>query len=138
MEGRKAEKLALEREKDETMARLHGGSTQPKEALQAELQAILAKLTEVTASLDLRRYPEDFDAVLLSPEKHVYLNEIVMVLDGMGIRRVEERVDGKEVHFADLIGRDRRRWTVTLVHCQGIGRPTMAEQLEKANRWLAI
>lgn len=138
VEGRKAEKLALEREKDETMARLHGGSTQPKEALQAELQAILAKLTEVTASLDLRRYPEDFDAVLLSPEKHVYLNEIVMVLDGMGIRRVEERVDGKEVHFADLIGRDRRRWTVTLVHCQGIGRPTMAEQLEKANRWLAI
>jgi len=139
VESRKEEKLVLEREKDEIMARLRGGSSQPKEALQADLQTTLAKLTEVAASLDLRRYADDFDAVLLAPQAHVYLNEVAMVLDGMGVLRDEgEAVDGKEVHFADLIGRDRRRWTVTLVHCQGIGRPTMAEQLEKANRWLAI
>jgi hypothetical protein len=139
VDARREEKLALEREKDETMARLHGGSAQPREALQAKLQATLARLTEVTASLDLRRYPDDFDAVFLVPQEHVYLNEIAMVLDGMGVLRAEgESVDGKEVHFADLVGRDRRRWSVTLVHCQGIGRPTMAEQLEKANRWLAI
>jgi hypothetical protein len=139
VEARKEEKLALEREKDEAMARLHGGSAQPREELQASLQAILARLSQVTASLDLRRYAEDFDAVLLAPEQHVYLNEIAMTLDGMGVLRQEgERLDGKPVRFADLIGRDRRRWTVTLVHCQGIGRPTLAEQLEKANRWLAI
>jgi hypothetical protein len=136
---RKEEKAALEQEKDELMARLHGGSTQPREVLQQQLQGVLGKLSDVTASLDLRRYAEDFDAVLHEPGKHVYLKEVDMVLDDMGVLRAEgEPSAGKSVRFADLVGRDRRRWTVTLVHCQGIGRPTLSEQLEKANRWLAI
>lgn len=139
VEARREEKVELEHQKDDLMARLRGGNGQARADLERQLQEILAKLTAVTASLDLRRFADDFDAVLLEPGAYVYLNEVGMVLDGMGIRRTEgEAPDGKAVSFADLVGRDRRRWTVTLVHCQGIGRPTLAEQLEKANRWLAI
>lgn len=139
VDARKLEKLELDKEKDDLMARLHSGNGHDKAALQTRLQEVLTRMQEKMAAMDLRRYPEDFDAVLLEPERYVYLDDVSMVLDGMGIRRLEgEAPDGKTVTFADLIGRDRRRWTVTMVHCQGIGRPTLAEQLEKANRWLAI
>jgi hypothetical protein len=135
--ARQEERTALEQEKDELLARMRGAPDALREELEPRWRDLLARLQALHQELDLRQYGEDFDAVLLCPERHLYLEETAMVLDDMGIRRGEN--GGDRVEFCDLIGRDRRRWTVTLVHCGHLaGEPTLAERLDTGQRWLGV
>lgn len=139
IDARREEKMTLDRDKDALLARLRLRNGDERKALQTQLADLLERLTAATASLEPRRYADDFDAVFGQPETHVYLNEVAITLDGMGVLRSEGGTHtGQPVNFVDLIGRDRRRWTITLVHCRDIERTTLSEQLEKANRWLTI
>jgi hypothetical protein len=61
-----------------------------------------------------------------------------MYLDDMGVRREPGEVAGKLVEFDDLIGFDRRQWTVILVHCSDIHVESYAEMLEAAYRRLSL
>lgn len=61
-----------------------------------------------------------------------------MYLDDMGVRCEPGEVAGKPVEFDDLIGFDRRQWTVTLVHCADIQVESYADMLEAAYRRLSI
>jgi len=139
IEARKQGKQALEQERDELLGRLRTATAEQRGELEQTLQSTLARLAESVASLDLGRYPEDFDAVLLEPEKYLFLEQTEINLDSMGIIRQPEAAGSNEVVFCDLIGRDRRRWTVTLIYCDHVkNRGSITDRLANAQRWLGL
>ena len=137
--SRKQERQSQLQELDFLKARLRASNPGTRPALEKELSKLLGSLQENTRSLDLHRYLDDFEAVLLNPEQHLHLNQIPMVLDSMGIRRDGEgSMSGEQIVFNDLIGFDRRDWTVTMVYCRNIQNETFAAKLETAYRRLSI
>jgi hypothetical protein len=121
------------------MARLHGSTGEQRATLEVELAKLLSKLGTASQCLNLDRMPGYFQELLGKPEDVVRLEQQQLRLDGMGILRSEHDVVGsKLIEFTDLLGQDRRRWTVTLVHCGHPELPPQSERLENANRWLAI
>ncbi len=137
--ARQQERAALEQEKDELLARMRGASAATRAELEPRWQELLVRLQAIHQELDLRQYGEDFDAVLLQPEAHLYLQQTAMYLDNMGIHRGESSGEssGEKLQFCDLIGRDRRAWTVVMVHCSNLqSDATLSERLETGQRWL--
>lgn len=139
VEARLQERAGLEQERDEVLARLRGSPAERRGELEERLNGVLRRLAEVAASLDLRRYAEDFEAVLLAPERHVYMERTEMVLDGMGLLREPDADGSKPIVFYDLIGRDRRRWTVAMMYCDRVQEEeTMGDRMLTAQRWLGL
>jgi len=137
--ARKQDMQSQLHEMDLLKARLHESNANTRPALQKELSKMLASLQTTTRSLDLHNYPDDFEDVLLNPEQHLRLNPSPMILDSMGIRRDSDgTTQGNPIIFNDLIGFDRRNWTVTMVHCQSLQSETFAARLETAYRSLSI
>jgi len=139
LEGLRQEKSTLDKQRDDHMARLRGSTGERRAALELELGMLLRGLSDATQRLNLDRIPGYFEERLQSPETLVRLERQARRLDGMGILRARD--DPSTSHlldFTDLLGQDRRRWTVTLVHCQQQELPPLSERLEDANRWLAI
>lgn len=120
----------------ELTGRLHTADAPQREQLQRELVASQADLRAATDKLDLRHYPDYIDAVLLQPQTHLRLERVNLCIDDMGIKC--EAGQGREIVCFDLIGRDRRRWCVALLHCQSPDIVPMGERLEQASRWLNI
>jgi len=136
---RKQEMQAQLQEKDLLLARLHASDAETRPALEAELTKMLSRMQSTTRSLDLHHYLDDFEAVLLNPAQHLRLNPAPMVLDSMGIRRDGGgTIEGEAIIFNDLIGFDRRDWTVTMVYCRDMQSETFAARLETAYRRLSI
>lgn len=136
---RKQGMQSLELEKDMLMARLRTASAQDRLALQAELSRVIDSMQSTISSLELSNYTHDFEAVMLNPEQHLRLDQKPIILDRMGIKRDDGNSgSGNEFTFIDLIGYDRRDWTVTMVRCTGIQGESFSERLEKAYRKLAI
>lgn len=130
---------SLRLEKDMLMARLRTASAQERPALKDELDKIISSMQSTINSLKLRNYTDDFEAVLLNPEQHLRLDHKPMILDSMGIERNDGDANrGNEFTFIDLIGYDRRNWTVTMVRCDHLQGESFAERLDKAYRKLAI
>ena len=50
----------------------------------------------------------------------------------------DDASQGESVTFNDLIGFDRRNWTVIMVYCSNMQSESFAERLETAYRTLAI
>lgn len=139
MEARKQDKQSQLQEKDLLIARLRAADAQARPALKKELSRMMASIQSTIGSLELRNYMEDFEAVLLNPEQHLRLNHVPMVLDRMGVRRdSDDASQGEPVTFNELIGFDRRDWTVTMVYCSNMQSESFAARLEKAYRELAI
>ncbi len=139
VEARKQNKYLQLQEKDSLMARLRVADAQARPALEQELSEMIARIQSTTSSLELRNYAEDFEAVMLNPEKHLRLVQIPMVLDNMGIRReIGDSNSGEAVVFNELIDFDRRNWTVTMVYCNNMQSESFATRLENAYRQLAL
>ena len=137
--SRKQEIQAQLLELDLLKAHLHTASAESRPALESELAKMLASIQAATHTLDLHSYLDDFEAVLLNPEQHLYLERSPIILDSMGVKLDSAGADqGETIIFNDLIGFDRRNWTVTMVHCQNLQRQTFAERLEIAYRSLTI
>ena len=140
IEERKRAKQSQLQEKDLLMERLRSADPQIRPALEKELSKLMADIQSTISSLYLNNYAEDFEAVLLDPEQHLRLNHVPIILDSMGIKRdsgdAEQRAAA--IEFNELIGFDRRDWTVTMVHCSNLQSESFAERLEKAYRKLAI
>jgi hypothetical protein len=135
--SRKQEMQSQLQELDLLKARLHAANGETRPALKKELSRMLTSLQNTTRSLDLHHYLDDFKAVLLNPEQHLHLNQAPMILDSMGIRRNGDGSEqGTQIIFNDLIGFDRRDWTVTMVYCSST-RNFKTDYLEKATRSLA-
>lgn len=134
VEAIQQEKQRLEKERDELQAQLraHGDNA----ALQAALAQTLGALGETVASLDLRRYAEHMDAVLLHPEKFLHLDPISLRLDAMGVR--QEEAGAQDLNLCQMTCRDRRRWFVLLAQVPLEELLPYQDRLEAAGRWLAI
>lgn len=139
VEQRKQGKQSQLLKKDLLMSRLRGANAQAKPALEAELSELLSSVQSTISSLDLRNYLADFEAVMLNPEQYLHLDQTPIVLDSMGIRHAGDNASrGEAIIFDDLIGFDRRDWTVTMVYCSNLQNESFATKLEKAYRKLAI
>lgn len=131
------ERNYLEQKRGNLLARLHSADAGQRFTLQAELDTLAPRWQETTAGLEPGRYGEYLDSVLLQPEQYLRLEPHTLHLDDMNIRRVPGP-GVREIRLTDLIGRDRRRWSIALLHCQQPGMAPMTEQLEQASRWLQI
>lgn len=139
IETRKQDKQSRLQEKDLLIARLRASDARARPALEEELSRMMAGIQAATRSLEPHNFMEDFEAVLLNPEQHLRLNQTPIVLDSMGIRREGGDANRDEaVVFNELIGFDRRDWTVTMVHCSNMQSESFAARLDKAYRKLAI
>ena len=139
VETRKQNQQSQMQQKDALIARLRTADAETRPALEGELSRAIADIQSATGALDLRNYIQDFEAVLLSPEQHLHLNRIPMVLDRMGIRQDGDGSNQEgAIVFNELVGFDRRDWTVTMVYCSNVQNETFATRLEKACRELAI
>jgi len=139
VELRKEVKQSQLQERDMLMARLRTADAQARPALEEELARMLSSMQSTISSLELSHYVEDFDAVLLNPGQYLRLVQTPIIMDSMGIRRESDDASMVgTVIFNDLIGFDRRNWTVTMVHCNNIQSESFAERLDKAYRKLAI
>jgi len=139
IDQRKQDKMALMTEKDMLMSQLRTSNDRDRPALEKQLAALMDKLQTTAASLELRNYTADFEAVLLRPEKYLHMDQTPIVLDSMGIRRTSGDTErGKAIIFNELIGYDRRDWTVTLVRLINLQNESFADKLEKAYRRLAL
>ena len=96
--------------------------------------------TEVTGTPVRRRMlAQDFQTVLGSPEQHLRIVHADMALDSMGVLHEAGGAEGSVVRFFDLIGRDRRCWTVALMYCDQVqGEPTIGDRMLTAQRWLGL
>ncbi len=139
IEQRKQHKEALITERT-TLLPLLSTDNAPKHA---EAEQRLNKLTEelqaVMESLELDNYLADFEAVLLHPEEYLHLNRTSLILDSMGIKRsADDGERGQQLMFSELIGYDRRDWTMAIVRCTNIEYHSFAERLDKASRYLTL
>lgn len=139
VEGRKREKQSQLMEMDSLMARLRTANAQDKPALEEELASIQSSIQSTISSLELINYAEDFESVLLNPEQYLRLDQTPIILDSMGIRRDGNDANrGEAFIFNELIGYDRRDWTVTMVRCGNLQSGPFSERLDNAYRKLAI
>jgi hypothetical protein len=139
IDARKREKIDLIHERDEVLAQMHSASAERRPEYEAGLRRVLDRLGELVAALELDHYHKDFEIVLLEPEKYVFLEYAEMNLDSMGIVRQPDTSGSAEVRFCDLIGRDRRRWTVVIMYCIDVkNRATITDRLASAQRWLGL
>lgn len=139
VEARRQRKQSQLLEKDMLMARLHAAAPADQPALEEQLGRLIQGLQATIDSLALDKYGADFAAVLLDPGQHLRLEQTTLILDSMGIRREHDEANpGRPVVFNDLVGLDRRVWTVALVHCRNLQGEAMTERLQYAARRLVI
>jgi hypothetical protein len=139
VELRKQHKQSQMQDMDMLMARLRTADAQARPALEEQLANMLSSMQSTINSLELSNYLRDFEAVLLNPEKNLRLVQTPIILDSMGIRQASDSTgQGEAIIFNDLIGFDRRNWTVTMVHCNNMQSESFATRLERASRKLAL
>jgi hypothetical protein len=118
---RKQELLSQMQEKDLLTDLLIAANARKRPALESELSRTLKGMQATSSSLELHNFTTDFEAVMLRPEEHLRMIRTPIVLDSMGIRRdVGDTGRGQAIVFSDLIGYDRRDWTVTMVRCNNL------------------
>lgn len=136
---RKRGMQALQLEKEMLMARLRTANAPDRPALKDELDKTISSMQSTIGSLELSHYTEVFESVLLNPEQHLRLNQTPVILDSMGIERTDgDANQANEFTFIELIGYDRRNWTVTMVRCDNLQSESFANRLEKAYRRLVL
>lgn len=139
IEQRRQARQALADEIDMLLAHLRAAFDSDRPDMEQRLEKLTDNLQYVTESLDLERYAEDFEAVLLQPQQHLRLQQIEINLDSMGIRRTGDEADrGKAIVFSELIGYDRRDWAVIVVKCVNLQQESFAERLDDAYRRLTL
>jgi hypothetical protein len=137
--GLRVERQRLDQERHHLQSMLR--ETQ-EAALRDALAACLRELGAVSSALDLGRYGEHMDAVLMEPEQHIGLQPLTVTVDDAGVCHVgKSGGELREVPLCELAGRDRRRWLVTLVRVERkelAVQPDFSERLREADRWLSI
>lgn len=139
IEQRKQGKESLIVKRNALMSRLNSANDPDRPAAEERMATLTSGLQSIMASLELGNYISDFEAVLLHPEESLRLEQVPIVLDSMGIRRNGDDADrGKPFTFSELIGYDRRDWTVIVVKCINPQLESFAERLDQAYRRLKL
>lgn len=116
VEIRKRDLQVQQQEKDLLVSRLYGAGEEERAEMEKQLHVLIGKMQNTASAIDLGHYIEDFEAVLLQPETYLRLDQVPIVLDSMGIVQEGDRARAQDaVLFNELIGYDRRNWTITMV-----------------------
>ncbi len=100
----------LESRRDMLASRLRSNPQQA--ALQEELAQLRQQLGELGKDYELVNYHKLFDSFMAEPQQHLQLLRDEIPIDMRGVMRdSHDRLAGR-FEFADLVGRDRRRWTL--------------------------
>lgn len=139
IEQRRQSKETLTAEANALKTRLHEVNNIERAATEERMTKLAGGLQSIIESLEPEHFLADFEAVLLHPEEYLHLNQTLITLDNMGIwHTADETGQGKEFMLSELIGYDRRDWTVTIVRCTNLQYETFAEKLDKAYRYLSL
>lgn len=134
---RKQELLSRIQEKDLLTDLLRAANPRTRPALELELSRTMKAMQAASDSLELRNFIGDFEAVMLHPEEHLRMVETPIVTDSMGTKRdAGDTRRGEAIVFSDLIGYDRRDWTVTLVRCNNLRSVSFAKKPDNLYRKL--
>lgn len=137
IELRRHTKKSLAEKIGKLIPRLDNALEPDKAALEQRLAILTSGLDSLIESLNPENYASDFEAVMLHPEESLHLRQVSITLDSMGIKRSGEDADrGKDFTFSELVGYDRRDWTVVVVKCINPQHETFAERLDQAYRRL--
>lgn len=131
-------KLQSQRQaRDLFVTRLRVADQDSRPVLEAQLAQLIDEMANTTRSLDLRNYSDDFEAVLCNPERFLRLTSSVVKLDAMGVKLpLDAAIPGPTLVFDELIGFDRRDWTVALVRFHAVRSENFAQRLDASYRML--
>ncbi|HEY6895981.1 MAG TPA: hypothetical protein VI279_01865 [Rhodocyclaceae bacterium] len=105
------------------------------------LAALATRMQESAEALAPERIVEALSAWLLAPDEKLYLKPYSARVDSLGVMMPADSGEGDEIQCKELMGRDRRHWTLQLVrlNCEE-AREAVARQaqLEQAMRTLLI
>lgn len=145
--GKVKERIAQRKQKKETLiekrnsllAHLHTTNALERTGTERQLSEVDTELQATLESLAPGSLIADFDAVLLHPEQYLHLNQTSLILDSMGIKRsTNDGERGQPLVFSELVGYDRRDWTLAIVRCTNIEYHSFSERLDKAYRYLTL
>ncbi len=108
-----------------------------RETVRQRLAQIEAELSTLLDRLRLDHYPAYMEAILEAPEDYLRLEPVVIEVDGLGIKRSSNDRLAGQFNLVEMIARDRRRWTVTLV---ALPRDEVERLIRKQRekRWILI
>lgn len=134
--GINAERQQLQTERDSLVARLRAQQA-PLNAEQ-KLQHLRERLAELDAHYDLNHYHKLFDEFMAQAPQHLRLELNEIPIDMRGVKRnSDDRLAGRFT-FHELVGRDRRRWTLIPV-CLPVAKFQDAMQCGSGTeRWMEI
>jgi hypothetical protein len=139
IDQRKRNKEALLTERNSLLPLLSAANTPAHAKAELRMTALMTELQAAVESLELKNYLADFEAVLLHPEEYLHMNQTSLILDSMGIKRTaNDGEHGRALVFSELIGYDRRDWTMTIVRCVNLEYESFAKRLDKAYRSLTL
>lgn len=139
IEQRKQKKEAQIARRNALQALLNTADAIERAAAEQQLAAVNAELQATLESLELGNHIADFEVVLLNPEQYLHLNRTALIIDSMGIKRsANDGERGQQLMFSELIGYDRRDWTMAIVRCVNVEYHSFAERLDKAYRYLTL
>jgi len=131
------ELIQLRMERDRLRDMLRRVPQPEREALQAQHDALLTDMQAQAQKLAPESALDAFNAVMQDPAKHLRLEPDEITLNDIGILCAEAD-GGHRLLFQDLVGRDRRRWSVMRVRFTLNHAPSMSERLAEAHRWLSV
>ena len=104
-----------------------------------EMTALSNQIRSLVQLQKFDRAPEQFSRIVDDPKRYLRLETKRYHFDAMGVVRPLGFVEATNlVEFKDLIGRDRRIWTISLVRFTYPEQADFSRRLEQASRWLAI
>jgi hypothetical protein len=129
----------LETSRDMLSSRLRGQSPQTEE-LRVELEKVRQQLASVQHDYELTRYYRIFEAFMDVAPEYLRLEQCEIPIDIRGVmRESSNRLAGRFV-FCDLVGRDRRLWTLWPVRLpvDELQRFMRSSSSEESERWMEI
>jgi hypothetical protein len=138
--SQRKQKLQSQRhERESLVARLRTADQDSRPALEDKLAALMDEMADTTRLLDLRNYSDDFEGVLCNPEHSLRLTSSAVKLDAMGVKLpLDAKKPEQALVFDELIGFDRRDWTVTLVRFHAVHSDKFTERLDASYRMLSF
>jgi hypothetical protein len=133
-----AERQSLELERLALLTQRRAATPDRKLAIDLRIAEIEANAKRLAERLQIDRYTEYINHVLNQPETYLRLEHQTLNIDSMGIKRNPDDHNAAQLDLVDLICRDRRRWTITLVELQRKDVVSLLQQQHEAMRWLTI
>ncbi len=126
-------------EAENNMLRARRRAANDNAILRAKSLKAATRLRELVESLQPAAILDDTARQLSDPGRYLRLEKVSLTLSRLGIKLDEHSTEpGERIAFPELVGRDRRRWAVLLVHVPSEVLAEAASLAAQAQRWITI